>query len=238
MINVRLFLKTNTLVFLLSFFSCKEDEQILNPPTDASFSKGVFITNEGAFNNGNASLTFYNTETGEVQEKIFEMANAKPLGDVLQSMKVVDGKAFLVLNNSNKVEVVNLTDFKSIATINHLVAPRYFQNIDNTIAYLSDIYAGSIAIIDLNTYQQISSINFPGWSEEMIRFGPEVYVTNPTFFNQKITNQLFVINTQVHQITDSIEVGFNPISFEIDKENRLWVLCNGVESVKKTWRTL
>jgi DNA-binding beta-propeller fold protein YncE len=40
-------------------------------------------------------------------------------------------------------------------------------------------------------------------------------------------NKVMVINALLDQVTDSIEVGVEPESMVIDKNDRLWVLCNG-----------
>jgi len=99
---------------LLSFFSCQQETITPTIEAAAGFKKGVFITNEGQFTSGNASVTFYDVDQQTVQEKIFSAANDQPLGDVLQSITVVENKAYLILNNSQKIEIVNTTDFNSI----------------------------------------------------------------------------------------------------------------------------
>lgn len=191
------------------------------------FPEGVFISNEGNFNSGNASVSFYDLTTQDLQEKIFEKNNNRPLGDVLQSITFEDELAYLVINNSSKIEVVQTSDFKAARTIENLTSPRYLQVIDPTTAYVSDLYQNAISIIDLNTNTEKGNINFGSWSEEMVKIGHEVFVTQPSLFNQKVSNQLFVINTVSNEIIDSITVGYNPVSLVLDRNTHLWVLCNG-----------
>lgn len=230
--SIRQIVPTYTyLIGLLIVLASCGKENVVNPnPTEEEiipFPKGVFISNEGAFNNGNASVSFYDLTTKTVQEKIYESKNNRPLGDVLQSITFDDKNAYLVLNNSSKVEVVRAADFKSVRTIDNLTSPRYFQLIDETTAYVSDLYQNAISIIDLNTNTEKEQIQIGSWSEQMVKIGNQVFVTQPSLFNQKSSNQLFVINTISNEITDSITVGYNPVAMVLDKNNRIWVMCNG-----------
>ena len=214
---------------LLSFFSCTPET--ITPPIELEkgFTNGVFITNEGGFTHGNASVTFYDPVEKTVQEKIFETANNQALGDVLQSMTIIENKAYLVLNNSQKVEVVNLNDFASIGTIGNLITPRYLTPINETTAYVSDIYGAAVSVVDLNSQQEMTKIPFGSASEGMMKIGDEMFVAQPSLSinTKKSSNQIFVINTVTNQVTDSIQIGYNPSEFQLDKHNKLWAVCNG-----------
>ena len=68
---------------------------------------GLFITNEGNFQYGNATLSFYNPATKEIENEIFYRANAMKLGDVAQSMIIRDGIGWVVVNNSHVVFAID-----------------------------------------------------------------------------------------------------------------------------------
>ncbi len=217
------------LSLLTVILGCTEEPIIEPTPTPDGFSKGVFITNEGGFNSGNASVSFYDPIEKTVQEKIFETTNNQPLGDVLQSMTIIDDKAYLVLNNSQKVEIVNLNDFSSIGTIESLTSPRYLTLINESTAYISDIYGAAISVVDLATQKETDKIPFGSASEEMVMVGNEMFVAQPSLSinTKKSSNHIFVIDVLTNQVTDSIQVGYNPISLKLDGNNKLWFFCNG-----------
>ena len=53
--------------------------------------EGLFVCNEGNFQYGNATLSYYNPKTKKVENEIFYRANAMKLGDVCQSMIIRNG---------------------------------------------------------------------------------------------------------------------------------------------------
>ena len=206
----------------LTLSSCVKDQ-----PTEEEESalitsgNGVYIINEGNFQFGNASVSYYDVDTKTLKEDIYKTANSIALGDVAQSMAVLNNKAYIVVNNSSKIEVVNAQTFVSVATIAGLPSPRYFLAVNNAKAYVSDYKANAISIVDLNTNTKTGSIPCTGFTEEMAMAYGKVFVTN--VFRDKV----YVINASTDLITDSITVGYGSSSIQQDKNGKLWVLCVG-----------
>lgn len=235
--SFRGFFRNSMVVLALAFaiVSCSKEpirETPVDPPDpvdSTSLKNGCFIINEGNFNWGNASVSFFNSETGGVYSDVFESANQRSLGDVAQSMKIFNGRGFIVVNNSNKVEVVSLEDFKSVKTITGFHSPRYLEIVDSTKAYVTNIH-GDISIVDLNSLEITGSIHTSDWTEDMVRLHEFVYVTSVGQFNESNAARkakVFVINTKEDKIVDSILVGIEPMSIVIDKKDKIWVLCTG-----------
>ena len=79
------FVKYLLLCLMLLPTSCMKWEYGLEEEFDTSASgDGLFICNEGNFQYGNATLSYYDPETKRVQNEIFYRANAMKLGDVAQ----------------------------------------------------------------------------------------------------------------------------------------------------------
>jgi YVTN family beta-propeller protein len=206
---------------LALLISCKKDTPPDDNNTDITKDHGVFIVNEGNYMWSNASVSNYNFADGSSTEDIFDKVNHRPLGDVAQSISVVSGKAYLVVNNSNKIEIVDLATFTSSGVITGFTSPRYFLAVSATKAYVSDLYSNSISIVDLSSNTRIGSIPCKGSTEEMLLSGNEVYVTNTR------TDKIYVINTYTDVVVDSIQVGFGSNSLAMDKNVKLWAFCAG-----------
>ena len=184
-------------------------------------SEGVLIVNEGAFNFGNAGISYYRFSDGAVSEDLFKPANNRKLGDVCQSLCRFNNQLFLVVNNSEKVEVVDPGTFVSKAQIKGLLSPRYFLGVGINKAYVSDFKSNQIAVVDLNSFTKTKAIQCPGWTEEMTLAFGKAYVTNLR------SSYLYVIQTATDQITDSILVGYGNSSIVQDKFGKLWVSTGG-----------
>ena len=214
---------TATVLFCVS---CLKDKPPVDNATVNVSSAGVYITNEGNFLFGNASVSFYNIAENTVQEDLFKPTNNKSLGDVAQSMCIYNDKIYIVVNNSGKIEVVDAKTFASQATISGFLSPRYFVPVNSAKAYVSDFKANAISIINLSANTVSGSISCSGWTEEMILSNGKVFVTS------KNRDKVYVINTSNDVITDSIVVTYGSNSIKEDKNGKLWVLCNGDENLK------
>jgi len=197
--------------------------------TFKSYENGIFIINEGNFNWGNASVSFIDSKDYLVKQDIFQKANNRSLGDVAQSMKVFNNMGFIVVNNSNSVEVVSLKDFKSIKTITGFNSPRQIEIIDSNKAYVTNMMK-DIAVVDLHTFTITKTIKLHDWTESMIRFNDYIFITNVGSYNSpnvKRKAKIQIISTSDDQIVDSIITGKEPLSILIDRKEEIWVLCTG-----------
>jgi len=188
---------------------------------DFPIGASAFILNEGGFGYGNASVDHLNLRTGEYSSSIFQAENNRPLGDVLQDMVIVDNRAFMVLNNSGRIEVAALDSFQHVGAITGLESPRYIQFVSLDKAYVSDLEADEIAIIDPNGYEKTGSIPLKGWTEEMTFLGNQLFVTN------RESKNVYVIDISTDEVVDSVSLVYGPAAIEQDRVGRIWVYCTG-----------
>ena len=122
------------LIISIALSSCMDDSVIQTSPIDLFGSRGVFIVNEGNYLYGNSSLSYYDSDTKEIVNEIFSVANGIPLGDVAYSMKIRNGKAFIVVNNSGCIHVVDANTLQLEKTISGFSSPRHMLFIDDNRA--------------------------------------------------------------------------------------------------------
>lgn len=184
-------------------------------------SARIWILNEGNFQWGNASLDWYDPRSGRYYPGVFDSLNGQPLGDVLQSLSFFEGKAWLVVNNSGKLEAVSPATGQRLGSITGLVSPRFFVGISPEKAYVSDLYANAIAVVNPAAYRIEGSIPLPGWSEQMLRVGGEVFVANVR------RSSLYVLDSGQDRVVDSIAVGPGGSRLGLDYRGMLWLACGG-----------
>ena len=230
-------IKNNFLIILLSVLvlaSCQNDSIRPNVPIGL-YENGYFVTNEGNFGTGNGSLSFID-DRGSVSNNIFAQTNSFSLGDVVQSMEIINEKAYIVVNNSSKIEVANIDSMAHVATINGLISPRYILQVSNERAYISDWGIGGIHVLDLNNNSIISNISTGQGPEKMLIKDNKAYICNVGGFG--LDNTVSVIDTENDVLITNINVGDKPNSIVEDANGNIWVLAGGNTEYDANWNVV
>ena len=189
---------------------------------------GLFITNEGNFQYGNASLSFYDPATRTIENEVFYRANGMKLGDVAQSMTVHNGVGWVVVNNSHVVFAIDLNTFREVGRITNLTSPRYMHFVSADKAYITQIWDNRITVVNPRTYQITGYIECPemtmetGSTEQMVQWGDYVYVNCWSY-----QNRILKIDTRTDTVVDEVEVGIQPASLVIDRNGKMWTITDG-----------
>ncbi len=136
---------------------------VLSTFAQTEYLDGVILLNEGASGTEGATLSFFN-QNNELTNDIYGLANnGQLLGGTGQSIGYHGDIAIVVLNMSNKIEIMNNKTYQHVATIDEgLINPRYVTFYDNK-AYVTcwgnavddEDY---IAVVDLTNYSIESTI--------------------------------------------------------------------------------
>lgn len=197
-----------------------------------SYLDGIIVLNEGNMGSDAASVSFIDASQ-QITNNIFATANANaPLGDVGQSMNFYNDKAYIILNYSNEIKIVDNETFVTFSTIQTgLINPRYIAFYQNK-GYVTCWGDGTVttddylAVINLTTNQVESSIPMPEGVEYIKEINGKLYVTQQGGYGYGTT--LSIVDALTHNIT-AIPVGDLPSSMVV-KDNFLYVLCIGLPS--------
>ncbi len=183
--------------FLLLIFSCRTDDVIVRPEVESGLEppqntaiKGFYLLNEGNMGSNKSTLDYFDYATGTYHRNIYADINpevVKELGDVGNDIKIYGSKMYVVVNVSNKIEVLDAKTAKRIKTIK-LQNCRYMTFKDGK-AYASS-YAGPV-VLDPNApigkVAEIDTLSLAITREVTVGYQPEEM--------QIIGNRLYVANS-------------------------------------------
>ena len=222
------------LAFLIAllFSACGPKDPLPDQP-EVVVGKGVFVLNEGNFGYANASLTFYDPLVDTVANSLFYRVNGAPIGDVGQSLAMVDGNLYIVVNASNYIYKMNARSLAIDTTQPYMLkdffSPRYMLPVAPDKAYVSDIVGTDLWIVNPKDMTHIGSISMGKSTETMVQFGRELFVTNWSryYVPGMVNNTVQVVDIDNDVKVAEIEVGYEPNGMVADKNGNLWVLCEG-----------
>ncbi|RNI26142.1 YncE family protein [Rufibacter latericius] len=205
--------------------SCDNSDD--NEPKGA-YEHGVFITNEGQFRHTNAEVSFLSKDSKTLIPELFKEVNDRPLGDAAQSMTFIGDRAYIAVNNSKKIEVVDANTFVSKGVINGLEIPRYIAALSSDKAYVTEYVgyegAGRVSVLNLSTNTVTKTITVGFLPEGLLLYNGKLYVANGG------DNTISVINTTTDVVESTITVGEAPQHLVLDANNKIWVLRGGYSS--------
>ncbi len=225
---MRVFAKLIALSLLLPLAACMKWDYDTHVEEFDFSGPGLFICNEGNFQYGNATLSYYDPATNQVENEVFYRANSMKLGDVAQSMTIYDNKGWIVVNNSHVIFAIDPITCKEVGRIENLTSPRYIHFLSDEKAYVTQIWDNRIFIVNPKKYEIIGYITVPnmtmesGSTEQMVQLGKYVYC-NCWSYN----NRIIKIDTETDQVVDQLTVGIQPTSLALDKYGKLWTVTDG-----------
>jgi DNA-binding beta-propeller fold protein YncE len=217
-------------------FACKPVQPV--DPNSFHLGSGVLILNEGVYQfSDGGSLTFYDPEADTVANKLFYKANGIPIGDVPESMALLDGKLYIVVNSGNYIYKVDANTVALDTTKPYQLcgfySPREMQVVAPNKAYVSDLIGKGLWIINPQDMTHCGFVDTGKTTEKIVQVGNELYVSNWSNYYfpsmEKNTVQVVDINNDVK--VAEITVGKEPNTMVVDKNGHVWVLCEGA-----TWQ--
>ena len=211
-------------LFLASCTSDDENTPHHNP--QGTYDIGALVLNEGNYNGANSEISYISFDLNTHYNSIFSGENASEvLGDVGQSIGFNGNLAYIVMNNSNKIQIVNRYSLLKVGSITAgLSQPRYIA-FANGKGYVTNWGGtGYVAVVDLGTNTVTSSIPVAATPNKIIANAGKLYIAHNDY---ALGNTVTIINSTTNTISGTINVGDLPDELDVDSNGVLWVSCMG-----------
>lgn len=222
------------LIISLGLFSCRKDngvapEEVIPLDTQkVTTVNGLYVLNEGNWGSNKASLDYYDYGTGNYRRNIYGEANPEAtlgLGDVGNDIKIYGSRLYVVVNASNKVEVLDIKTAKRIGKID-IPNCRYVSFYKGN-AYVSS-YEGYVSVIDTASITETAKITVGRQPEEMAVVGNKLYVANSGGYDYPdYDNTVSVVDLSTHKEIKKIEVAINLHRLKADEYGDIYVTSRG-----------
>lgn len=239
-------LKHLTYMLALTAFalSCRKDpqplpeEEIRIPADPNAVVKGFYLVNEGNMNMNKASLDYLNLVDGVYKRNLYSKVNpevTKGLGDVGNDIAIYGAKLYVVVNVSNKVEVLNAKSGKRIGQID--VNNCRYITFSNGKAYVSSYLGkvgdpkapnGIVAEIDTTSLTITRTVEVGRQPEEIAVVNGKLYVANSGGYSPpNYENTVSVIDLNSFKELKRIEIAINLHRLKADRYGDLYITSRG-----------
>lgn len=226
---------------------CRDDETVVYPDshdtgetTTTGNIAGMYVLNEGNMGSNKATLDYLDFKTGNYSRNIYPSRNpgqVKELGDVGNDIKIYGSRLWMVINQSNKVEVAHADNAVSIG---HVDIPncRYLA-FNSGYAYVSSYVGqingksvlGQVYKVDTASLQVVATCTVGYQPEEMAIIGKNLYVANSGGYSAMqgmgYDHTVSVIDLPSFKVIRTIDVAPNLFHMRADKYGSLWVSSRG-----------
>lgn len=226
---LRLFM---AIILATSVASCSDSDK---ETIKMRFVNGTLVLNEGSFRNANASISFISNETNEATSEIFKLVNGSSavLGDVLQDLVIKGSDAYIIMNNSHQVHIVDAETFEWKRTIDELNSPRFGAFHGKYLFVTQWGENGSVVVIDTESMAIVKTIAVGSGPEGIIAHENKIWVANSGGFG--FDNTISVIDPATLEVESIIETPDKPTHLTIDKNNNIWAICYGLVEYDESW---
>jgi len=189
---------------------------------------GYIVVNEGVYGQNNSSITFYDVNTGLATNNVFSEANSgNPLGDTANDLDVFGSTAYIAVDNSNKIEIVDLNTYKSkgIIDMGPGGSPRELVVTSSKTGFVTSLLSNKVHKLDLINKSIVWSAETGAYPEGITQSAGKIFVANSGF---GASNTLSVFDTLNGNKISDIQIGFNPRVLVNRNDGYIYAVCTGV----------
>ena len=236
------------ITILLSIVGCRTDDYIVymededtGAKTEATEVLGMYVLNEGNMGSNKCTLDFLDLsgETAHYLRNIYAERNpneVKELGDVGNDAQIYGSKLWLVINCSNKVEVLGAKDavkqgkidVPNCRSVAFHKGYAYVSSYVGPVNVSQDAPLGQVYKIDTLTLRTVAQVTVGYQPEELAVIGDKLYVANSGGYmvpDYDYTVSVIDLNTFTEE--RKIDVAPNLHRCRADRYGQLWVSSRG-----------
>jgi DNA-binding beta-propeller fold protein YncE len=212
------------LLFLLFISSCSDDD---TNKTTSDYNQGIFVVNQGAFPNGNGSLSYISQSY--INHEIDVISKLNPnykLGNVAQGMAFSSKYACITINNGAKADFFDIDNWEYKFSIENLNLPRYpyFHDSKWFITEWGATGNDGRIVIFSEDGEFLGTINTGGAPEKLLFDDDKIYVTLSNGY--AMDNRVAIYNALDFQLVKILDVGVGPNAI-IKQDDKIVVLSEG-----------
>tara|TARA_B110000116_G_scaffold264986_1_gene273500 strand:+ start:196 stop:1215 length:1020 start_codon:yes stop_codon:yes gene_type:complete len=198
------FMKQSILLIGILFISgC--DNTVISSDENLNNTSWIFIANEGAYGASNGSISMID-DYGNVYE-------TESIGDIVQSFEVYNDKLIVIVNNSHKIKIYDITpeglSMPGIEIDTENSSPRELVVLNDKI-YFTNWNTQDVKVFDLFNYTIEASISTEGLPEDIMFDGTNLWVTITMNSDWSPATTVSKIDINTNSIIETIEVGDGP----------------------------
>lgn len=236
------------LLAVVMFTACREDEVVVPTEYDiipdnvspSSKIAGMYLVNEGNMGSNKCTLDYLDYVQGYYVRNLYAERNPhviKELGDVGNDIQIYGSRLYVVVNCSNKVEVLDARTGVRIGQVN-IPNCRYIR-FKRGYAYVSS-YVGPVQLnnpnavrgavykIDTLSLKPVAKCTVGYQPDELEIIGDYIYVANSGgYMAPNYDNTVSVIEIEGFKQVEKIPVGINLSRIKADNYGKLWVTSRG-----------
>lgn len=238
------------IALMLCMVSCRTDDYIVymedeetGVKTEQTEVLGMYVLNEGNMGSNKCTLDYLDlsSQDGTIHylRNIYAERNpneVKELGDVGNDAQIYGSRLWLVINCSNKVEVLRASDAVKIGKIDvpncRSVAFHegyaYVSSYVGPVNVSQDAPLGEVYKIDTLTLKTVAKVTVGYQPEELAVVGDKLYVANSGGYRvPDYDRTVSVIDLRTFQEEKKIDVAVNLQRCRADRYGQLWVSSRG-----------
>ena len=193
------------IIIIVAMFIVTGCDDSVSSNDNSENTSWTFVANEGAFGSSNGSVSMID-DFGNVYE-------TEALGDVVQSLEVYNDKLIVLVNNSHKIKIFDITpeglSMPGIEVDTEGSSPRELLVLNDKV-YFTNWNTQDVKVFNLFNYVVESSISVDGLPEDIMFDGTDLWVTITMNSDWSSASSICRIDMNTNSVVETIEVGDGP----------------------------